>query len=64
MAQSDRAVLPLAKPAGASAPQVQPSPLDALLQSAVEQSTDSAVVRWLQALLTGERAGGQPGPEK
>jgi hypothetical protein len=57
--QSDRAVLPLSQPA----PQLQPSPLDALLQSAAERVADPAVERWLRALLNTDQRGEGVGPD-
>ena len=49
--------LPPAQPADAPAPQLYSSPLDRLLQSAVERTVDPAVKQWLLEMLnTGERA--------
>lgn len=52
----DNLPLDVAPDPASAAPHVQPGPLDALLQSALEQSTEPAVKRWLSALLRGERA--------
>jgi hypothetical protein len=55
--------LPPDQPAEASAPHLHASPLDRLLESAIERSTDPTVKKWLLALLnSAEQAEGRAKP--